>query len=163
MCPALCSATLWSGQRKRCLLQLGPMEPECQGAVLSSSAFTCCGAHCLLLQHNFFVWVNLFPQSQYINWQGLEMIQAAPAAPRFKHGKSTRGGPYLCRWWNKNLNQITLDFVFTANSPIWWWKMEIKCWPEASWLRWELMLLLTSRLKQYGTKSWDIEPTAIRN
>lgn len=112
-----------------------------------------------------FLWVNLFPQSQSTDWQWLEMIQAALVAPRFKHGKNTRGvrTPYLCRWWNKNLNQITLDFVFTANSPIWWWRMEIKCWPEALWLRWELVLLLTSRLKQYGTKGWDIRPATIRN
>ena len=37
------------------LLQLGPMEPKGLGAVLSSSAFTCCAAHCLLLQHSPFI------------------------------------------------------------------------------------------------------------
>lgn len=46
------------------LLQLGPMEPKFSGAVLSSSAFTCCAARFLLLQHNPFIRVNLFPQSQ---------------------------------------------------------------------------------------------------
>lgn len=50
------------------VLQLGPVEPKCLGAVLSS-AFTCCAARCLLLQHNPFIQVNLFPQCQSIDCQ----------------------------------------------------------------------------------------------
>jgi len=44
------------------LLQLGPLEPDTWE--LNYPSWPCCAACCLLLQHNLFIWVNLFPQSQ---------------------------------------------------------------------------------------------------